>query len=433
MSQSISKIASQKRYLYLLEKIQSGKVLTSKELAELEKYEEISKEQSERKKRGKTLSSKGAADLGGLCELAALPAAAGGEAIAALAGRLEIEEKALERMAARDGKRLEKLCRLAGLADSPLPQQQAADRLGMSAAAFAEFLKTDPQAGAIWRHTRTDAQLRAYRDLQRQAADSPAAAKQLLEQFARVIAAGGADLGSIPLRRFAEMIGEKYDRVNYWKNAKCMPWREDRDGAERRIVVDLDTAVPWWGRQLLEENKLDLAALSVIRAAELLGISNAMMHEYFKQGMPRNRDKEQTVNYFAARDWYKELLCKREAPAAAPVNPLADAKALLKKLEYEKAVAAVVDRVAVELGLAARAGREIQVLEQKFRELPGALAGHSAEEIKEALDALLREFRQLASQIPEDILDVLPPHRGEKLAEFLNEIAKEGNGDDRDA
>jgi hypothetical protein len=309
---------------------------------------------------------------------------------------------------------LKKLRELAGAPG--VEAAQAADRLGMTAAQFETLLREEAEAGQVWRHAKTDALVRAGKILWKLADDgNTAAARQILESLKQTVG-GAGDTAALSVRSAAELVGETPDRLDYWYRAHAMP--KNLDG-----TIALPRFLEWYKRFVVTQQTFDPLRVKLIELEPFLGVTRKTINEWLKDGLPRNADKSFSLPAVFA--WRIQQLGSRTAPAAVSVNPLADKKAEKLQMEIDRARRRLIDREAVEMGLVARLGVMVQFLERKSRELPGLLAGHSAEDIKEELDKVFGQLKETAAAVPEDIAEALPAGRVEKLKTFLKEMKNE--------
>jgi DNA-binding transcriptional regulator YiaG/phage terminase Nu1 subunit (DNA packaging protein) len=308
------------------------------------------------------------------------------------------------------------LAKLTELAEAPCVEiAAAADRLGMTAEAFKHLLESDAQAGRVWRHGKTDAVIRAGKILWKLADDgNTTAARQIMEGLRQTVTAG--DVEAMTMKSVAELVGEKIERLDYWYRAHNMP--KNLDG-----TVSLRLFLGWWKRYLISEHTFDPQRLKLIDLEPFLGVSRQTINEWLKDGLPRNTDK--TFNLAAVLDWRIRQIGARPAASAAAVNPLAAKKAERLQIEIDQQRGKLVERSRVEIGLAARAGVIVSILDRRGAELPTLLAGLTAENIKPVLDDFFSAMRQAAATIPDDIAAILPEGKRGKLMELLTELVKE--------
>lgn len=224
----------------------------------------------------------------------------------------------------------------------------------------------------------------------------------------------GSTTTAMPQRAVAELLGEKPARMDYWVNRLGAPRNYDK-------TIHLKQFLAWWREWLIEQYRFDPFRVKLVDLGPFLGVSRQTINEWLKDGLPRNADK--TFSLPAVFDWRVKQLGGKPADKTAAANPLHEIKAEKYRMEIEAARGRLVDRAAVEMGLAARAGVLVNLIDRKGSELPQLLANLTAENIKPVLDEFFGALRQAAATVPEDIAAVLPPGRREKLAAFLEELA----------
>jgi hypothetical protein len=341
-----------------------------------------------------------------------------------LPGLCEVLDRSAALQAAWEyGRRLRKLRELGAVAAG---DDEVERELGLDGGGLRGWLAADRRAREAFEGARYETLLRLKKAAVLHAVQGKASAMRQVEQvlLGDYAGPGWVNAAAMPLKEFADLIGESYDRVFDWSERLGMPCAVERRGQSKSRTVPVKSALAWWRRHLIKEQSFDPTRMKVTELEPYLGVTRATIYQWFDKGLPRNRDAEQTVNLFEALGWQRNLLSQREGPAGPQVNPLAEKKARKLQIEIEQAEGKLVDRVSVELGLAARAGRETQVLARKFRELPPMLAGLGTEDIQELLAGVLDEFRQAAAEIPEEIAEVIPPERMPAVRQLL-EIATE--------
>lgn len=364
-------IAAKQRHVLLLKKVRNNQPLTASEMRELKTYEMATKK--------KTAVRKKAATKG-----------AGADARAVF---------------------LEQLAELAGAPGVSAPQ--AAERLGMTAAAFEKLLAKDTAAGAVWRNAKTDALVRAGKILWKLADDgNTAAARQILENLRETVG-GGLAATAMTVRAAAELVGEKTARLDYWYRKHGMP--KNVDG-----TIDLRAFLAWWQRYLVGQHTFDPHRVKLVELEPFLGVARQTINEWLKDGLPRNADK--TFGLPAVFAWRIKQLGLRPAERPTQVNELAMTKAEKLRLELDVARGKLVARGKVEMGLAARAAVIVAVLDRMAAELPTLLAHLTAENIKPELDKFFDTLRTAAATVPEDIAQVIAPGRRKKLERALAEL-----------
>jgi hypothetical protein len=365
-------IAARQRHLLLLKKVRNNQPLTAGELKELEEYEHG----MAAKKTKKTAAKKRPAK----------------------------------------GKRQELLTELAELAVSPkVTPAMAADKLGMTAAAFEKFLQEDQEAGRVWRHAQIDALTEVGKKLCDKAkGGDAAAARQILQGLQEKIGTGG-DLRAMAPKAVAALVGEKPARLDYWYRKHGMP--KNLDG-----TIDLQVFLEWYRRHLIAEHTFDPMRVKTVPELEpLVGVSKVTVFEWLKQGLPRNADKSFSLP--AVFKWMIERVGSRPQQPAIAVNPLADKKARKLQIEIEQAEKKLVPRLSVEMGFIFYASAFHAVLERKEGELPGLLADcKGEEEIMNLIRTHFEQIRQVVLQMPDDIAAELPAAALERMKRAMDVV-----------
>ena len=319
--------------------------------------------------------------------------------------------------------RKEFLTKLGELAEAPgVDADMAADRLGMTPAAFSKMLSTDAEAGRIWRHAKTDALIRAGNILWTMANNgNTAAARQILESLLSTLG-GASDIEALSVKAIADLVGETKNKIDYWYRKHGLP--KNLDG-----TISLKPFLEWYRNWLIKQHTFDPNRVKLVDLEPLLGVSRQAINEWLKDGLPRNSDK--TFSLPAVYAWRLEQIGKRAAHAQQPVNQLAARKARKLQIEIEKAERNLLERSAVEVGWLYYASAFAAIMDRKEAELPALLADCRSEEaIAQVLHTHMDQIRQVALCMPEELAELLPEEPVKKLQEYskeLNESRSEAN------
>lgn len=421
----MAEIAAKQRHLLLLEKVRNNQPLTAPQLRELKDYEESMRAKKTTEKPVKKRPPEAGIEV--LCAMAGIEAAEDtekkektgfkGNGLCALAGRLGMAEGDLAALVKKNPKRAALLCRLAALAAAPaISAEQAADRLGFAPEAFEKLLKKDPQAGRIWRHVRIDEIVAAGNRLKQLAADgNTAAARKILEALQENLA-GTGDPSAMPTKEFAALIGETYARVIYWQDRLGMPTNGDR-------TVNLKAALDWWRRHLIREHSFDPGRVKQIDLEPYLGVSRQTVHEWLKEGMPRNADK--TYNLPEVLAWRMERIGAQAAAGGGGTSEreeLARLNARKKALQIKQMERQLVSSDQAMAWKLWTAWKVCGWLDANIEKMCMDLAGLTPDRVKTVLDQHFAAMRKQACERPENYRQMLPEGIAEKFAAILKEL-----------
>lgn len=372
MTKDVTQVARQQRYLYLLEKVQAGKTLSSAELSELTRYE--------------------AAERPRPAQLPDPP-----------------EPRRKSRKKPKGRRRLISTLRTRrlGYAYANIAEADQAEALRRP---LAQILAGDAELMAAWQRGQY------LRTLERAAATA-----QSLSQAARWIKIQG---GGAELRR---MLDDDPEARDIWDQSWLAAILAMKDATFANAKAGNPAAIKavesWLREELLPAGtgRADFNRVTMMQLCEIMGVTRQAIDKWFRQkGLPRNQDG--TFDLRTTFAWFEKWVEARASSGARPaaIDPMRSLKTKRIEVELDHELGRLLDRDLVIQSFVQRFEHISRGLANQVRDLPALIENQTPKRIAEILDQSRRELLSYCKRIPAELR--LPDGAAESLTECLEQL-----------
>jgi len=357
---SSAEIAHKRRYLLLLQKVQTGKTLTAAEIKQLEKYELMAKTKSTKKtkktvKKKRTKRKPTAAQIKLLASQTQSIAEAEAQSGLNLTAMLKIKKNSKLKAAWDRGKLLKNL---SALAETAVTIAEAEESLSIKPGQLEKLMETDAEIAEAWNQPRL---------------------KTIIEVKAAMV-----------------------------EEAK-----KGKPSAARHIEAIL--------RKEIAIQQADFNHVTIGQLVELTGKSRQAVHDWtVKYGLVRNSDKTFSLAVFLR--WFEDFTIRKvnNGSVRTETDPMKAAKVEKLEMELKRQRGQLLDRPSVMAGHLARYQMIVNALDNKADNLALACHEQKTEQIADTLSEFFAEIKQQLCDVPDELK--LPVKAQKKFLELLQSL-----------